>query len=330
MKHLFVLLPILLVSLPALGQPIPIDEWEVPYPESRPRDPFVAPDGTVWFCGQRSGFVASFDPDSGEFTRFDLGEGAGPHNLIVDPEGMVWYAGNRRAHIGRLDPSTGEVAKFPMPDDRARDPHTMVWAPDGSIWFTVQGGNFIGHLEPSSGAVRLVEVPTGRARPYGIKMDSRGRPWVVEFGSFKIATVDPESLELTEIALPRKDARPRRMEIAPDDRVWYVDYAGGFLGVYNPEDSSFQEWAMPSGESARPYGMAMDHLGRMWFVETGVQPNRFVGFDPQTEVFFSNTEVGSGGRTIRHMFFDSKEKTIWFGTDANTLGRARITESTTL
>jgi len=330
MKSILLVAALLLGSSPTLAQPIPIDEWEVPFAESRPRDPYVAPNGLVWFCGQRSGYVASLDPATGDFKRYDLGEGAGPHNLIVAGEGMVWYAGNRRAHIGRMDPATGEITKYPMPDERAGDPHTLVWGPDGSIWFTVQRGNFIGRLDTSTGQIDLVDVPTPRARPYGIKMDSKGRPWVVEFGSFKLATVDPETLELTEIALPREEARPRRMEISSDDRIWYVDYAGGILGVYDPEDSSFQEWPMPSGTGARPYGMVMDHLDRVWFVETGVQPNLFVGFDPETESFFSSTEVGSGGRTIRHMYFDEGSKTIWFGADSNTIGRARITETVTM
>jgi virginiamycin B lyase len=31
-----------------------IREWEVPYPQSRPRDPFVAGTGTVWFGTDRN------------------------------------------------------------------------------------------------------------------------------------------------------------------------------------------------------------------------------------------------------------------------------------
>ena len=76
----------------------------------------VGPDGKVWFVGQRSDYVAYLEPASGEFVKFDLEEGAGPHNQIVDPDGTVWYAGNRAAHIGRLDPETGEIEKFMMPE----------------------------------------------------------------------------------------------------------------------------------------------------------------------------------------------------------------------
>jgi virginiamycin B lyase len=59
-------------------------------------------------------------------------------------------------------------------------------------------------------------------------------------------------------------------------------------------------------------------------VQSGVQRNKFVGFDPQTEKFFSITDIPSGGGTVRHMYFDKPAREIWFGADARTIGRARI------
>ena len=74
-----------------------------------------------------------------------------------------------------------------------------------------------------------------------------------------------------------------------------------------------------------PYAMTSDDKDRLWLVETGVQPNRLVGFDPKTESWFSITPVSkSGGLTIRHMVFHKPTRTIWFGTDANTIGRAAV------
>jgi len=103
-------------ALAVTADTVVLTEWLVPYVESRPRDPYVAPDGRVWFVGQRTDYVAVFDPNTGEFERFDLPEGAGPHNLIVDSDGTVWYAGNRAAHIGKLDPVTGEIEQIATSD----------------------------------------------------------------------------------------------------------------------------------------------------------------------------------------------------------------------
>ncbi len=323
-----VALPLLaLIGVGALypdTNPVEITEWPVPWENTRPRDPYVDATGRVWFVGQRADYAAYLDPASGEFRRYDLEPGAGPHNLIVDASGQVWYAGNRAAHIGKLDPATGAIIKYPMPDPAARDPHTLIFDSQGDIWFTVQGGNFVGKLATASGAVRLVKVPTPNARPYGIVVDRDDRPWIVEFGSNKIATVDPTTFELSEFTLPSQATRPRRIALTRDGGVWYVDYALGLLGRLEPATGAVVTWPAPGGAGSRPYAMAADDKDRLWFVETGPNPNRLVGFDPRTQEFFSITEIESGAGSVRHMVFHAPSRSIWFGTDANTVGRARI------
>ncbi len=310
--------------VPVAAEPVPIDEWNVPWEGSRPRDPYVDPKGRVWFCGQKSGYLAYLEPDSGEFKKFELGAGAGPHNLIVEDNGMVWFAGNRNAYIGKLHPDTGEITSYPMPDPKAHDPHTLIFDGAGNIWFTVQGGNFIGRLAMQSGVIDLVAVPTADARPYGIAVDADKRPWAVLFASNKLATVDPRTLELTEYELPRQEARPRRIGITSDGAVWYGDYAHGMLGRFDPQSRTFKEWPLPGGKQAGPYAMAVDDRDRVWVAETGEMPNRLVGFDPEKEKFFSVTDVPSGGGSVRHMVFHAPDGVIWFGADTDRIGRADI------
>jgi virginiamycin B lyase len=305
---------------------VPVKEWEVPYPDSRPRDPYVDGRNRVWFVGQVGNYLAYLEPASGEFRRYELEDGALPHNLIVDRNGAVWYAGNGNGHIGKLDPASGKITKYPMPDPAARDPHTMIFDRKGDIWFTVQNGNFVGRLRPSTGKVDLIPVATPNARPYGIEVDSKGRPWFNEFGSDKIAMVDPATLKIREYRLPDDGARGRRLAITSDDRIWYVDYTRGYLARLDPASGQFKEWPMPGGARSLPYAMAVDHRDRLWMVETGSQPNRLVGFDPKTEKFFGETPIPSGGGTVRHMVFDERTGQLWFGTDANTIGRAGVAD----
>ncbi|HYU30182.1 MAG TPA: hypothetical protein VEK83_14205 [Gemmatimonadales bacterium] len=322
MKALALLGLLGVVVVPVVDKPPVIKEWPVPWADTRPRDPYVDPTtGRIWFCGQAGNYLAYFVPATGEFKRYDLPSGSGPHNLIVDKSGFVWYSGNLAGYIGRLDPKDGSIKRFPMPDPMVRDPHTLVFDKNGDIWFSAQGGNAVGKLTVSTGVVRLLMVPTPNARPYGIKLDSKGHPWIVLFGTNKIATVDPATMQLREITLPRAEARPRRMEITSDDKIWYGDYAGGFLGRYDPESGKVDEWQLPGGADARPYAMVRDDEDRVWVVETS-RPNRFVSFDSRTLRFSEETPVPSGGGVVRHMYFDAATKSIWFGTDANTLGQA--------
>lgn len=309
-----------------LGAQVPvIQEFPVPWERTRPRDPWVDREGNVWFVGQTGHYVARFDPRTQQFQRFDLEQGAGPHNLIVDDRGMVWYSGNLRGYIGRLDPRDGSITRFPMPDSTVRDPHTLIFDRNGDIWFTAQQANVIGKLTVSTGQIRLVRPSVPRARPYGIVMDPRGeRPWIVLFGTNRIATVDPRSFELTEYEIPRPEARPRRLAVTTDGAVWYGDYAAGMLGRFDPASRSFEEYPLPSGQRSGPYAMTVDDQDRIWVVETRVQPNQFVGFDSRTRRVVATAPVPSGGGAVRHMFFHRPTRTIWFGTDTNQLGRGQV------
>jgi virginiamycin B lyase len=322
------LLTVLTSAAPAVagGDDFPgaqLTEWQVPWENTRPRDPWVGAPDRIWFVGQRADYLAWLNPQTGEFRRFPLESGAGPHTVIADERG-AWYAGNRAQHIGRLEPGSGAIDKIMLPGDGPRDAHTMDFTSDGDIWFTVQGGNQIGLLETDNGNVTLLDVETPRARPYGILVDDDDQPWAVLFGTNRLATVDPEMMAVREIELPRSETRPRRLAITADRRVWYVDYAAGWIGFYDPSDGDVREWRTPSGSDSRPYAMAADAEGRLWFVETGVQPNRFVGFDPRTERFSEAVEIDSGGGTVRHMVYHAPDNAIWFGTDTNTIGRADL------
>ncbi len=59
---------------------------------------------------------------------------------------------------------------------------------------------------------------------------------------------------------------------------------------------------------------------------TGVRPNLFVGFDTQAEKIVSITPVPSGGGTVRHMDYHPQTGSVWFGTDAGTIGMAEVSQ----
>lgn len=297
------------------GEGSDLVEWPVEW-GGRVRDPYVAPDGKVWFVGQQGNYIGRFDPATEEFRRYEIEEGTNPHNLIVDEAGIVWYAGNRNGRIGRLDPSTGEIRVI-MTED-ARDPHTLVFDGRGNIWFTSQGSNRVGRLNMATEELLLLAPHEEPSNPYGIVIDSEGRPWVALRRMNLLVRIDPETLEVTRFEQGDAAARSRRVEWTPDGMAWYADEARGMLGRIDPRTGEVTEWAVPGGPESRPYALTKDDEGRLWFSETG-EVKQLVGFDPATEEFFSIDRVS---QTIRHMMY--RDGALWFGTDANMLGRKLV------
>jgi virginiamycin B lyase len=200
----------------------------------------------------------------------------------------------------------------------------MVFDRAGDIWFTVQKGNFVGKLNTADGTIQLIEINSRKARPYGIIIDRDNMPWAVASGSNKLLQIFPATMTLAEIELPDPRSRPRRLVSTSNGDIWYVDFELGRLGRYRAKRKEFTEWPMPGGDDSRPFGMAVDKNDRIWIVETGMQPNRMVGFDSASSSFLNETDIPSGAVSVRHMYYHEAAGEVWFGTDSNYIGRAKV------
>jgi virginiamycin B lyase len=281
---------------------ISFHEWVAPQLGQRARDPVEAPDGAIWYVGQRANTIGRINRETEQIREWLLPARALPHSVNVDAQGRVWYMGNGNGTIGRFDPATGESTEYPMPDPNARDPHTAEFDADGIMWFTLQQSNMIGRFDPESGDIRLVTIDRPRARPYGVKIDAQGNPWVACNGSNCIIRVDPETMALTMIELPHDDTTVRRLDIASDGTIWYVNSGRGRLGRYTPASGEIREWASPSGPNSHPYAIAVIN-DIVWYNESGMRPDLLVRFDPRSESFQS-WAIPSGNfhaGIVRHM-----------------------------
>jgi virginiamycin B lyase len=299
--------------------------WDVPW-KGQPRDPYVSPTGDrIWFVGQGGNYVAYFTPSSNQFRQIAIDSGTHPHTVVVDKQGNAWYAGNRNGMIGRIDGRTLEIRRYPMPEAAARDPHTIDFDAQGNLWFSLQNSNMMGRLDQGSGKVELITMPTPRSRPYGVLVAPDGDVWFDLFGTNKIGRIDPATKAVREYVLPAERARPRRIARTSDGGIWYTDYSRGFLGRLDPATGAVKEWELPGKGASLPYAMAVDDQDRVWVVETGVRPNRLVGFDPKGQRFFGHTDIGENStNAVRHMVYDAKTRSIWYGSDQGQLGRAVV------
>jgi virginiamycin B lyase len=281
---------------------VQIKEYDVPTPKSRPHDPALAPDGSLWYTGQGANKLGRLDPKTGEFKEYPLKTpNSGPHGLVADKDGNIWFTAISGGYVGKLDPKSGAIAEYRPSGGEEIDPHTPVFDHDGILWFTNEDSNYIGRLDPKSGKMTLAKVPTQHAIPYGIVVLPNNHPFFCEFGTNKLGTIDPKTMTVHEYALPNADARPRRIALAPDGTVFYTDFGRGYLGHFDPGAGKLvKEWPSPGGSGSEPYGIAITGDGVVWYSESGVKPNTLVRFDPRSESF-STEQIPSGGGVVRNM-----------------------------
>jgi virginiamycin B lyase len=281
---------------------VDIKEYDVPTPHSRPHDPAVALDGSLWYTAQGANKLGRLDPKARQFKEYPLKTpNSGPHGLVADQEGNIWFTAISGGYVGKLDPRTGAIAEY-RPSDGARiDPHTPVIDHNGILWFTNEETNYVGRLDPRTGKMTLTKSPTPHAVPYGIVVTQNNVPLFCEFGTNKLAGIDPNTMTIREYNLPATSARPRRIALAPDGTVYYTDFARGYLGHFDPVSGRLlKEWASPGGAESEPYGIAITNDGNVWYSESGLTPNTLVRFDPKSESF-SAKQIPSGGGVVRNM-----------------------------
>ncbi len=248
-----------------------------------PHDVAPAPDGTVWYTGQRAGVLGRLDPKTGQVERIPLGEGSAPHGVVVGPDGAAWVTDSGLNAIVRVDPATKEVKTWPLPKERANaNLNTPAFDGKGRIWFTGQAGIY-GRLDPGTGAMEVWDAPKGRG-PYGIDATPDGR----------------DLLRLARGLLPRQ-ARPRdgrddgdrahdtgagtrRVWADSKGRLWVSEWNAGNLSVYDPAAKDWRVFRLP-GEAPHAYAVFVDDKDKVWVSDFAA--NAILKFDPETETFDS-------------------------------------------
>jgi len=263
---------------------------------SYPHDVAPAPDGAVWYTGQRKGFLGRFDPKSGKNEEIPLGPGAAPHGVIVGPDGAPWITEGGQNAIARVDPDTRAVKLFPLPKAFPdANLNTLTFDKNGVVWFTGQNGVY-GRVDPKSGEVDAWKAPKG-AGPYGITTTPAGEVWYASLAGDHIAHIDTTTGAATVIEPPKAGVGPRRIWSDSKGILWVSFWNTGAIGRYDPAAKTWKTYALPKSTGGC-YAVYVDDKDRVWV--TDWLANAIQRFDPATETFttFVSDKKGASIRQL--------------------------------
>ncbi|MCA1670104.1 MAG: lyase [Thermomicrobia bacterium] len=248
---------------------------------SGPHDVAPAPDGTVWYTGQRNGTLGRLNPMTGETRQIPLGNGSAPHGVIVGPDGAAWVTDGGLNAILRVDPVTSEVKRFPLPANRRNaNLNTAAFDARGTLWFTGQNGIY-GRLDPQSGEMTVLDAPRG-AGPYGIIAVPDGSVYYASLAGNYLGRIDPQTGAATVLDPPTKAQGTRRVWTDAKGNLWVSEWTAGQVGRYDPATNTWKEWKLP-GSQPLAYAVYVDDRDMIWLTDFGA--NSIVRFDPAREAF---------------------------------------------
>jgi virginiamycin B lyase len=250
---------------------------------SRPHDVAVAADGTVWYSGQRKGYLGHVDPKTGKDTNIPIGSGSAPHGVIVAPDGAAWLTdGGLNANV-RYDPKTKKFDYYMLPPHLPNaNLNTGVFDHDGIYWFTGQNGVH-GYVNHKTGKHESWKSP--RRGTYGITVTPTNEVWYVALAGDHLGKIDKATGNVMIVEPHKKGAGPRRVWTDSKGLLWVSFWHSGEVGVYDPAAKSWKTWLLPNNPGSGCYSVYVDEQDKVWL--TDFMTNAIVRFDPKTEKFES-------------------------------------------
>ena len=268
-----------------------------------PHDVAPAPEGTVWYTGQRAGVLGRLDPKTGGVERIPLGKGSAPHGVIVGPDGAAWVTDSGQNAIVRVDPISKEVKAWPLPADGGyTNLNTAIFDGAGIHWFTGQSGIY-GRLDPRSGELKVFDAPKGRG-PYGIHATPDGTVYYASLAGSFVGKINADgSTTVIQPPTPRQGAR--RVWSDSKGNVWVAEWNSGNVSRYEPATGKWSAWRAP-GQDPHVYAVYVDETDKVWVSEWSAQA--MLRFDPATQKFES---FRSSTRTANVRQIHGRKGEVW-------------------
>jgi streptogramin lyase/plastocyanin len=239
--------------------------------------------GAIWIAASYDNKLIRFDKVTKQTREYKIeGENSWPFNIALGPNGEIWFTQRASGRIGLLNPATGATTHYDIqtpncgPAGLAVDPRT------GEVWFTESYADRIGRLNPATGEIKeysMGEKSTGLVSgPAGLAVDKDGGVWFAKLEG-KIGYLAPGAETIKLLDVPADSKRPAGITVSPSGDVWLVALDGNLLLRYRPAAGEFTQYPLPTGEpdnqpgtppfakTSRPFGIAVDSQGNVWFSE---------------------------------------------------------------
>jgi len=239
--------------------------------------------GAIWIAASYDNKLIRFDLATHEKREFKIdGEDSWPFNLAIASDGAIWFTERASGRLGRLDPVSGKLQHYEPPTKGAGPAGLAISPQTGKVWFTESYADRIGVLDPSTGDIRELKMgdkSTGLTTgPAGLCIDGGGDVWFSKLDG-KLGHIAYGSEKIEIIDFPAAVLRPAGITSAGNGDIWAGALDGNVLVRYRPATGEFSTYPVPTGsadatpsvppnaKTSRPFGIAVDGQGNVWFSE---------------------------------------------------------------
>jgi virginiamycin B lyase len=208
-----------------------------------------------WLAEQKFGAnLAPFDPfakranvaTKARLTEYAVGDVTSwAHDVVIEPKtGTAWYGDYVKDELVSVNSRTGEQKVYMAPM-RGTGMHTLSFDRDGSLWITLQLVAKVARFDTQTAAWRIYDGFTPGSLNHSFALDAEG--------------------------YVKKD---------PSGRLYVSLWGGNRTSLLDPATGKVWEIPVPGKPSDKPYGIAVDSKGLIWYTKYSENMLGFV--DPAT------------------------------------------------
>ena len=198
----------------------------------------VHPDNTVWLAAIGSNQIIRLDPETKEFTVYDVPAGvkanknATPYGMAVGGDKNIWVVENAFDQLARVDSATGKIDEIPL---GVKDPVARKLGADwdGNLWVGLHGAGELLRVDYKTLKTTEFAPPTKDAGVYLAEPDLTNHLiWTTLQQVDKLARLDPATGVWSEYPLMTAETDVRRIDLDPTNpkRVWYSGVLSSRIG----------------------------------------------------------------------------------------------------
>jgi streptogramin lyase/plastocyanin len=236
--------------------------------------------GSLWIAASYDNKIIRFDWHSGARRNYALGgEQSWPFNIALDSHGKIWFTQRAGGRIGRLDPASGKIENFDLGGGNPGPAGLGIDLHNDRVWFTESYADTVGSFSPDGRLTlfRMGTTSTGMiSGPAGLAVDRDGGVWFAKLEG-QLGYIAPNSTQIELIPTPKLFPRPAGVSVDARGDVWMVALDGNALLQFRAHERDFRVFPLPVGaadahpgappdaRTSRPFGLAFDHEGDLWF-----------------------------------------------------------------
>jgi virginiamycin B lyase len=207
-----------------------------------------------WLAEQKYGAkIAPFDPfaeranvvKTAHITEYSLGDvNSWAHDVVIEPAtGTPWVGDYINDLLTSINPRTGEQRVYPAPL-HGTGMHSLSFDRDGNLWITLQLVAKVARFNTRTGEWRI-------------------------YGGFSSGSLN-HSFALDSEGYVKKD---------PSGRLYVSTWGGNHTTLLDPATGAIKEIKLPGNPADKPYGIAIDSKGLIWYTKYSENMLGFVHAD---------------------------------------------------